>query len=415
VIDFHTNFVNRTLILPGLPTVATSPMSGLPSACIVSMRWLDQLFEDNAREDVVTLVFNTYLFTLAFMTVVNESIPHLVAALVGHVMSTAWAVYRMTSTITLLHRYDTSIVPLACDGVDIFRGLSWVTCIQNIIPRLVIHVITLVLFSYLSFVLFRGYSTQTLSRVGAAPRIHKMYKIVLVFLVCLQLANFFCLASNVLWLSKICEGIMVELSVYTTLYGVTFLVNIVIHLPWFIMGWISVRKESRVQFAICITIAVILLGISTALFASPMYRYIFLTWPFFTTVTCTAYVFLVATTVFSIICRLNFGKGLAHYLHVTQVLAGIDFTPVCFSKTEESPKEKNLYSNLDDETASVHLPPPTYSSLLAKESRTSWIFSAQNRFTVQISTTPPLLSEIGPVSPRLVDKGPKEKQKLRKK
>lgn len=92
------------------------------------------------------------------------------------------------------------------------------------------------------------------------------------------------------------------------------------------------RKESRAQFAICITIAVILLGISTALFASPsmlislflymwqlverrdlVYRYIFLTWPFFTTVTCTAYIFLVATTVFSIVCRLNFGKGLAHY------------------------------------------------------------------------------------------------------
>lgn len=53
-------------------------------------------------------------------------------------------------------------------------------------------------------------------------------QIVLVFLVCLQLANFFCLASNVLWLSKICEGIIAELSVYTALYGVTFLVNIVV-------------------------------------------------------------------------------------------------------------------------------------------------------------------------------------------
>lgn len=105
-------------------------------------------------------------------------------------------------------------------------------------------------------------------------------------------------------------------------------------------------------------------------------------------------------------------------MHVTQVLAGIDFTPVCFSKTEESPEDKNPYFNLDDETASVNLPPPTYSSLSTKVSRSSWIFSAQNRFTVQISTTPPLLSEIGPVPPRLADKvvgGPKEKQKLRKK
>ena len=79
-----------------------------------------------------------------------------------------------------------------------------------------------------------------------------MVQIVLIFLVCLQLANFFCLVSNVLWLCKIYEGIIAELSIYTTLYGVAFLVNIVvsifatssinwiksvyqIHLPWFIM------------------------------------------------------------------------------------------------------------------------------------------------------------------------------------
>ena len=97
-------------------------------------------------------------------------------------------------------------------------------------------------------------------------------------------------------------------------------------------GWNSVRRECRVQFAICILIAMALIAISTALFFSSsmlhlsltlmwlsdaqkhlVYRYIFLTWPFFTTVTCTAYILLIATSVFCVICRLNLGKGLADY------------------------------------------------------------------------------------------------------
>lgn len=404
VINFKTSFVNRTLVLQNISSVTASPISNLSSTCIVSLRWLDELLQDNEREDMVTLLFNIYLFTLAVITVVNESIPHLFAALFGHVMSAAWTVYRVLSTVTLMNRYKSTIIPLACDGVDLFRGSSWAASVQQSIPLLVVHVLTLVVFSYLSFILFKGYNIQTFSRVGAAPRIHKMYKIVLVFLVCLQLANFFCLASNVLWLTKAGGATMSELSIYVRFYRIAFIVYIVIHLPWFVMGWISVRKESRVQFAVCITIAVILFGISTALFFSPMYRYIFLTWPFFTTVTCTAYVLLVATTVFSIICRLNFGKGLAEYLHVTHVLEGIDFTPVCFSKTEEGMK-KNLYTNIDDEKGSVrfaNLPSPAHQD--SKAARGSWIFSAQNGFTVQMSTTPPLLSEIGPVPSRLANK-----------
>jgi hypothetical protein len=88
----------------------------------------------------------------------------------------------------------------------------------------------------------------------------------------------------------------------------------------------------------------------------------------------------------------------ANLVHVTQVLAGIDFTPVTFSKTDEGPKENKLNSN------AVDWPPPAYHGFSPKEGRGSWIFSAQNRFTVQVSTTPPLLSEMGPVPQRLAGK-----------
>ncbi|KAF9040130.1 hypothetical protein BJ165DRAFT_1495632 [Panaeolus papilionaceus] len=50
-----------------------------------------------------------------------------------------------------------------------------------------------------------------------------------------------------------------------------------------------------------------------------MYRYIFSTWPFFATVTVTAYCLVIGSTVLGVVCRSNFGQGLAHY-------QGVDFT-----------------------------------------------------------------------------------------
>jgi len=57
--------------------------------------------------------------------VVSESIPHLVAALLGHLLGAAWAIYRLRSTIVLVRRYENSIVPLACGGIDFLLGSSW--------------------------------------------------------------------------------------------------------------------------------------------------------------------------------------------------------------------------------------------------------------------------------------------------
>ncbi|KAJ7778471.1 hypothetical protein B0H16DRAFT_887744 [Mycena metata] len=50
----------------------------------------------------------------------------------------------------------------------------------------------------------------------------------------------------------------------------------------------------------------------------------------------TAYILLVATSVLAIFCRLQFGKGLAHFLQVSAALDDGDFTPVYFSKGAET-------------------------------------------------------------------------------
>ena len=85
-------------------------------------------------------------------------------------------------------------------------------------------------------------------------------------------------------------------------------------------------------------------------------------------------------------------------VHVTKVLEGIDFTPEYFSKREEAIKEKSLDSLSKSD---LSLPLPTYQGYGSKLERDSWIYSEHNITTFQVSTTPPLLSDIGPVPPRL--------------
>jgi hypothetical protein len=99
VIDFGTNYVNSSLVCPFealvwhnlinvhqvLPTVTT--VSEISSTCIVSLRWLHELWvwgikyvllvltiiwlrlQDAEREDIVALIFNIYLFVMALVTV----------------------------------------------------------------------------------------------------------------------------------------------------------------------------------------------------------------------------------------------------------------------------------------------------------------------------------------------------------
>jgi hypothetical protein len=49
------------------------------------------------------------------------------------------------------------------------------------------------------------------------------------------------------------------------------------------------------------------------MFSSAIYRYVFVTWPFFACVSVTSYLFVLATTIMAVVCRMNFGKGLGHF------------------------------------------------------------------------------------------------------
>ncbi|KAG5645647.1 hypothetical protein DXG03_005638 [Asterophora parasitica] len=125
--------------------------------CAQTMMWLQDVLEDAKREDIVTLFFNFWLFSIAVVTVLNESLPHLGASLAGHILGTAWAAYRITSTWKLRRTYVSLAVNGTCQ-ID-FMGDWWELRGIHTIPILVVNVVALAAMGYLSFMLFKGWNS----------------------------------------------------------------------------------------------------------------------------------------------------------------------------------------------------------------------------------------------------------------
>jgi len=71
-----------------------------------------------------------FLRCLNLQKLLNESIPHLGAALLGHVLGAAWSCYRVSSTQSLRMVYQNQIVPEACENHDLM-GDWWDIRIQH--------------------------------------------------------------------------------------------------------------------------------------------------------------------------------------------------------------------------------------------------------------------------------------------
>jgi len=203
----------------------------------------------------------------------------------------------------------------------------------------------------LSYKLFRVYASQTFSRVGASTEIHRIYKLVLFLSMSLQLAGFFTLAQTALWISKISFGAIRQLAEHFHIYLAALIVTAILIIPWLVLGWISVRREAKNLFLLFSFFSVILFSMATGLFFSPLYRFVLGEWSFYATMSITSYALLVATFILAVVCRLQFGKGLAHFLRVTDALEDGDFTPVYFSKGGETSeyREDDTKSEFDPE------------------------------------------------------------------
>ncbi|KAH9478012.1 hypothetical protein JR316_0010246 [Psilocybe cubensis] len=330
-----------SVVTPSVPAGTASPVGShnnspefLEEDCIISLTWLKEVIRDTQREDIVIFVFQFWLFGLSVVTVLNESIPHLGAGCFGHILGTAWAGYRVYSTHGLMDRYRNHMVPEACSGRDIM-GDWWENRIEDGIALLALQAVSLVIVLLLSLKLFNVYARQTFKRAGASSDVLFVYKLVLVFSVCLQLSGFISVASAAIWIDKVSHAPLAGLAKHAKLYLSAFIVTSLIQIPWVILGWVCVRRESRAKFSMFCLLSAILLGVSIAMFCSHLYRFLVSSWPFFASMTITAFILVVGTTVLGVFCRLKFGGGLAEHLRDTENRPDQRFDPVYFTAKDK--------------------------------------------------------------------------------
>ncbi|KAJ7160792.1 hypothetical protein C8R46DRAFT_1223134 [Mycena filopes] len=302
--------------------------------CALSLMWLGDVLDDARREDLVILTFQIWLFTLSVMTLLNESLPHLFAGFAARLLATAWGGFRVQGNINLFNTYSHVITDGKCNGFNPM-GYWWSQSAPNEVAVLISNAINLVLIGALSYKLFQVYVSQTFSRVGASAEVNQIYKLVLLLSASLQLAGFFTLAQTGMWIAKISFGAIRQLAEHFPIYLGVLIATAVLEVPWLVLGWISVRRESKALFILFAGISMILFLMATAMFISPLDRFVIKEWSFYATMTVTSYILLVATSVLAVVCRLQFGKGLAHFLQVSAALDDGDFTPVYFSKGAE--------------------------------------------------------------------------------
>jgi len=332
-----------------------------------SLSWLGEIFHDARTEDIVTLCFYFWLFTVSLLAILNDSIPHLAVCVASHFLDTAWAGFRVKTTIQLHSDYNEYIVQGACNGTDIL-GDWWDVRLSHAIPIAVCNFVVLVAVMYLSWMLFWAFAKQTFSRVGASPAINRAYKLVLCFEAEMGLAAFFGLASSVMWIDRMYNG---DTARNNESLRIILIVATATWPLWILSGCISIRREFNWLFLCFGLFQSLILAVWLVSFASPFYRFEIISWPFFSCVSITSFVFLLFTGLTGCVCRLNYGKGLAHFLKVQAALDSAGFAPGCFPHDhtrdyEIEPKDEDYARNSRYYELNHKQPPNTFLSALER-------------------------------------------------
>ncbi|KAL5631906.1 hypothetical protein ACGC1H_000065 [Rhizoctonia solani] len=297
----------------------------LSPGCVLALSWPTQVLRDFAREDLAMIGFQAWLFGMSIVAILNESVPHMVAGLFTQALSTGWSAFQMARSASFRARYEEVIVRGACSGVDVLPGY-FAHRTADEIPIVVFNVVFFIAMSILGWRMCRVYGWQTFKRIGASRVMNRAYRLVLAFSIHLQCAVYFIVTSSALWVDELLNGSIACFAEHEAIYKGVVIANILLLLPWLVLGWICVRRENKHMMHAFLFISLLFITAWAAMFASEVYRWVFATWPFFAAMSVASFVVLVATTGLAIVCRYNFKKGLALFLQSQQILPGAEFT-----------------------------------------------------------------------------------------
>ncbi|KAI5481044.1 PRELI/MSF1 domain protein [Pseudohyphozyma bogoriensis] len=222
-------------------------------------RWSRDRFEMNAAEKTTQAVpvieigrmstmsttfvfFEIWVLVLSLSGVLYESVPHVVAALVAHVLAFIYAAFQLHQTMSFHTEFHKSVVGSACSGTGLIPQF-W-----DEVGKLEIAILVLETVGMLFMAAVLRWST--FRKLGADPKVARTHALALVFEVFLQLSAFFIIAFQAIWLHELCDypwtpqqrasgllsdGYKIFLGILTGLIP-----------AWLMSGYLGMHKKSRV-------------------------------------------------------------------------------------------------------------------------------------------------------------------------
>jgi hypothetical protein len=297
----------------------------LDSGCLSALNYPLQTLWNTQREDLVFITFQFWVLCMSIVALLNESIPHIIAGLVTHVMATSWSAAQLTYTETFRVSFNRIITQGACGGVSFLAPDFWKARAYAEIPILALNAFGLLVGGLLSWRLLKLYGWQTFKRIGASLTINRVYKLVLMLSIAIQLALYFIVVTVALWLDQLLNSSVGDKATFLTIYKAGAIITLVLLVPWVLTGWFGVRRELRLPMLMFLLFSILYLGGWGVMFFSTTFRWTFSSWRFFA-VKASASVFLTVTCfLLGVICRINFGKGLVRYMNAQESLPDDDF------------------------------------------------------------------------------------------
>jgi hypothetical protein len=307
----------------------------LSNACIEDIVWPARTIHNTKREDVTFMAFQIWVMGMSVIALMNESIPHIFVVLITHILATTWSGFQISNTRQFNQTFQQTTLKADSCNVNLLPSY-WSQRNAAEIAVLSINVIFLMSSIFFTHRLIKTFGWQTFKRIGASLEINRIYKVILMFSVALQLAFFCVLASMGLWIDFIVNTTEGQYASSPVLFKAIAAVVCVLMVPWMYLGWTSIYKESKVLMSIFIGVSLAMLGSWGGLFASTTFRRTFISWPFFASISTASCIFALICTTLGVICLTNFNKGLKHFLNAEEKLPGEDFAPVT-QDLEKSP------------------------------------------------------------------------------
>jgi len=362
----------------------------LTSSCLWSLNWPVSVLDDTKREDIVFIAFQFWVLGMSVVALLNESIPHIFASLLTHMLATGWSAYQLVHTASFKATFARVITGGACNGISLLPGY-WTQRANAEYPTLALNALSLFISGFLTWKLFKLYGWQTFKRVGASLTINRIYKLVLVLSIVLQLSFFFMGATVSLWLDDLINGPASFAASYIALYKASSIATLVLLIPWIAGGWFAVRQEMRLPMFVFLVLSILYLGAWGTMFLADTFRWAFFTWMFFGVMATASVILTIVAFVLGVVCRYNFGKGLPRYLNAEEPLPGDDFSPVYnasdLEKVDFPSNEKPIPTFSATFGSGSEVPPP--SQMFASRMGPRFYNSSAEPFESPINTVSP--------------------------